>query len=136
MPLSHQFRPLLRAPSTIHPRLGGIGLRHHHRTSVLQQPYKDDQDRESLKPRSQEYSKSDGDDKAATHSEAAFDPNTTDPAKAKDTAAKGGAGNPLEVSPANKDISKPKAGKQGVEGGDDTSDKQRRSRAGNPQKNG
>lgn len=65
--------------------------------------YKDDQDRESVKPRAQEYSKSGSDDATAAHDDAAFNPDKTSPETEKDTAGQGAtAGNPLETSPANK----------------------------------
>ncbi len=59
------------------------------------------------------------------HDEAAFDPNKTDPESEKDTAGKGVDGNPLEVSPANQDISKPKGGAKEMKGGGNTSDKKK-----------
>ncbi|MCJ1267862.1 hypothetical protein MMC22_007748 [Lobaria immixta] len=54
-----------------------------------------------------EYSKSATDDEAARHEEAAFDPNTTDPQAQKKKAGESGedSNNPLEVSPANPDVS-------------------------------
>ena len=108
-------RALLRAP-TIYPQLGHLNLSgticRYHQTAILQQPYKDDQDRESLKPRAQDTSKSTSDDDAAIHDDAAFDPNITSPETAKNNAEQDSNGNPLEVSPANKDVSRPKVGGQ------------------------
>jgi len=106
----------------------GLG-RGHHGTAALRQAYKDDQDRESLKPGRQETSKSGGDGVAA-HMETAFDPNTTGPEEEKDAAARGQGGpdeNPLEVSPANRDVSRPPDGQDegGSQGG--KPDKKRRS---------
>jgi hypothetical protein len=48
-------------------------------TSLRVQAYKDDQDKDSLKPGSSEYSKSGTGDDEAAHSDAAFDPNQTGP---------------------------------------------------------
>jgi hypothetical protein len=69
---------------------------------------KDAQDKDSLKPRSTEYSKSGSDDGAA-HSDAAFDPNQTSPEEAEASAEKeaGGKDNSMNVSPGNKEISEP-----------------------------
>ncbi|TLD33172.1 hypothetical protein PspLS_00628 [Pyricularia sp. CBS 133598] len=74
--------------------------RHFHGAAVARMPYKDDQDRESLKPRAQEYSKSEGGDNEVAKTDTAFNPNKTRP----ETEKKAG-GEPLEASPANKDIS-------------------------------
>jgi len=52
----------------------------------------------------------------AAQEDAAFDPKTTDPQKEKNIAGKGGeSGNPLEVSPANPEISEPKGETEGAE---------------------
>lgn len=69
-------------------------------------PYKDDQDRQTLKPRSTEGSKS-GTDNGAAQSSAAFDPSTTSPEEAKERAEGEEYGNPLDVSGANHSKSKP-----------------------------
>ena len=127
------LRALLRGPSTIHPR-PFTAVRRHHATPARRWPQKDEpQDREALDPRKEEYSKSGGGDEAAAdQSEAAFDPNKTDPESAKNTAGRGrgSGGNPLDVSPANKDISQPKAGGKEVSGGREKADKDRRSGGG------
>ncbi|KAH9884090.1 hypothetical protein F4778DRAFT_764163 [Xylariomycetidae sp. FL2044] len=77
-----------------------------HQTALLRSPYKDDQDRNSLKPKSQEYAKGSSDDAVAANEDVAFNPNKTDPDVEKDTAAEGNEGNPLESSPANKEFAK------------------------------
>ncbi|ELQ35912.1 hypothetical protein MCOR27_006974 [Pyricularia oryzae] len=74
--------------------------RQFHGAGIARMPYKDDQDRESLKPRAQEYSKSEGGDNEAAKTDAAFNPNKTRP----ETEKKAG-GESLDASPANKDIS-------------------------------
>jgi hypothetical protein len=69
--------------------------------------YKHSQDRESLKPDRGENTKSGQDGDAASQSDAAFNPNETDPQKEKNTAGEGAESNPLEVSGANQGVSKP-----------------------------
>lgn len=81
----------------------------YHTSPALRLPYKDDQDRESLKPRANENTRSSSDDEVAANSSAAFDPKTTRPETAQ---AKAGAGrdpsNPLEASPSNQEFNKPR----------------------------
>ena len=79
---------------------------------------KDAQDKDSLKPRSTEYSKSGSDDGAA-HSDAAFNPSKTSPEEAEATAEReaGGKANTMNVSPGNKDISDPNSPGVGGNGG-------------------
>jgi hypothetical protein len=69
---------------------------------------KDAQDKDSLVPRSTEYSKS-GSDDAAASSDAAFNPNKTSPEEAEATAEReqGGKDNALNASPGNKEVSEP-----------------------------
>jgi hypothetical protein len=81
-------------------------------TSSLQ-ARKDTQDKDSLKPAASEYSKS-GDDDAASHSGAAFDPDTTSPESAeKQSEQEGGSGGALNVSPGNPEVSKPRGDEEG-----------------------
>jgi hypothetical protein len=79
---------------------------------------KDAQDKDSLKPRSTEYSKSGSDDGAA-HSDAAFNPNKTSPEEAEATAEReaGGKANTMNASPGNPDISQPNSPGVGGNGG-------------------
>jgi hypothetical protein len=74
---------------------------------------KDTQDKDSLKPRSSEYSKS-GDDDAAAGASSAFDPNTTSPEAEKNSNEQetGGDG-ALNVSPGNPEVSKPRGDQEG-----------------------
>jgi hypothetical protein len=102
-------------------------------TPILRYPYKDDQDRESLKPRAQEYSKSGSDEEVAANEEAAFDPSKTRPEQEKEAAGKGNAGNPLETSPANQAVAH---GGRGVEEDKTHAGKQRASGGGNAPKAG
>ncbi|KAJ8063097.1 hypothetical protein OCU04_008340 [Sclerotinia nivalis] len=78
-------------------------------TPTPQIPRKDSQQKDSINTSPTEYSKSGTDDAAAGKQSAAFDPNITNPESEKDQAGKGekkeGYGNPLEVSPANRDVS-------------------------------
>jgi hypothetical protein len=75
-------------------------------------PYKDDQARDSLKPKSTEGSKS-STDQGVAETNTAFDPSTTRPEEEKDEAGKGKRGNPLGVSGASREDSLP----LGEEGG-------------------
>lgn len=81
----------------------------YHSTPALRLPYKDAQDRESLKPRANENTRSSSDDEVAANSEVAFDPKKTGPESAQ---AAAGAGshpvNPLEASPSNQEFNKPR----------------------------
>lgn len=112
------MRSILRAPAQARPQTitphqrflspaaTAAAARSLHSSPRSQFPYKDDQDRESLKPKSTEGSKS-GTDQDAAESSAAFDPSTTSPEGAKDKAEGEGNGNPLEASGANQEKSKP-----------------------------
>ncbi|KAI1319743.1 hypothetical protein F5Y16DRAFT_390558 [Xylariaceae sp. FL0255] len=113
IPRSLLRRSTRALPSTIHPNPQLRALTSHHRflhqTTPAQPPYKDDQDRESLKPKAHEYTQSGTDDEtAASHGDAAFNPKKTSPESAKETAAEGAKqqdkGDPLESSPADHDF--------------------------------
>ncbi|TPX10227.1 uncharacterized protein E0L32_001424 [Thyridium curvatum] len=114
------------------PALCAAGARPFHGAAARCLPYKDDQDRESLKPRAQDSSKSSSDDDAAAHSDAAFNPDKTSPEAAKKSAKQASNGDPLEASGANQDISKPKEAKKEVQGGS-KQDKKKRSGGGSPE---
>ena len=88
-----------------------------HSSPISRRPYKDDQDRQSVKPKSTEDSLSGTHDEAAK-SDAAFDPSTTRPENEKAQAEKGPGGNPLETSGADHGKSKP----LGESGGQETHD--------------
>ncbi|RYO97050.1 hypothetical protein DL765_011348 [Monosporascus sp. GIB2] len=74
-----------------------------HQSAAARAPYKDDMDRESLKPKAHENTQSGTDDQAAQNEDAAFNPGKTSPESER--AAAGTANNPntnpLEESPAN-----------------------------------
>jgi len=101
-------------------------------------PYKDDQDKDSLKPRSSEYSKSgSGGDDGAASSDAAFDPGQTRPEEQERNVGKesgGDANNSLGVSPANSKVSEGKGDK--VEKAGENRDRKRTSGAGSAPKAG
>ncbi|KAJ1324973.1 hypothetical protein MN608_09682 [Microdochium nivale] len=80
-----------------------------HQSSALR-AYKDDQDRESLKPKVHEYS---NDDAAAAHNDAAFDPNKTRPEEEGTQAQRGGgsSGAALHGSPTDQDSAEAGRGK-------------------------
>lgn len=83
-------------------------LRPYHATTTLRFPYKDSQDRETLRPRSTQNTKSASDDDVAANVDAAFNPRKTSPEAEKKAAAAGNRSvNPLEASGANQGISKP-----------------------------
>ena len=105
----HFYSPLIRArAATFQVGLGSQAVvRKYHETQIRLNPYKDDQDRNSLKPRASDQTKSAADGDVAAHEDAAFNPNKTRPEEAKDAAGKKTDANPLEVSGANQDISKP-----------------------------
>ncbi|KAF2743617.1 hypothetical protein M011DRAFT_471166 [Sporormia fimetaria CBS 119925] len=66
------------------------------------------EDKDSLSPRRSEYSQTGGDDAAAENSDAAFNPNKTSPEEEIGTAGQGNNGNPLDVSPGNDAVNRPK----------------------------
>ncbi|KAH8776426.1 hypothetical protein F5883DRAFT_640114 [Diaporthe sp. PMI_573] len=117
------MRSVLRAPARAWPQTiaphqpflsPAAAARALHSSPRPQFPYKDDQDRESLKPKSTEGSQS-GTDQDAAETSAAFDPSTTSPEGAKDQAEGETNGNPLDVSGANHDKSKPLGSQGGAE---------------------
>jgi hypothetical protein len=98
---------------------------------------KDTGDKDTLKPRSNEYSKSGSDDSAAA-SDAAFNPNKTSPESAEQTASAEGRedsaeGDPLNVSPGNPEVSK---GRPAQEGGAESGVRTKKSGGGSAPKNG
>lgn len=117
------LRGQLSVTSFTRPAYAAQRTSQYHWTSAARLPYKDDQDRESLKPKAQEYVKGDeaGDDAAAHKDDAAYNPDKTNPETEKGMAGDGS--NPLEFSPANPDLS---AGKE-KEGKTSGQQKQKRS---------
>ncbi|KAH7021079.1 uncharacterized protein B0I36DRAFT_367524 [Microdochium trichocladiopsis] len=93
--------PTLRssAPASVRPQAAAA----FHQSALARMAYKDDQDRESLKPKTHEYS---NEDSEAAHSSAAFDPTKTRPesegAEAKKDKSLGAGGAALDGSPTDK----------------------------------
>ncbi|KAI6083717.1 hypothetical protein F4821DRAFT_262719 [Hypoxylon rubiginosum] len=81
-----------------------LAARQIHRSAALR-AYKDDQDRESLKPKAHEYTQSGTDDEVASMNDAAFNPDKTAPETERAAAGAGGDSNPLNESPASKSFS-------------------------------
>ncbi|KAE9380232.1 hypothetical protein N431DRAFT_361686 [Stipitochalara longipes BDJ] len=99
-------------------------------------PRKDSQDRNSINTEATEYSKSGTDDGAAKQEEAAFDPDITDPAKEEERAGEGkGKGNPLDVSPANPEVSQ-QGGGEAEGGAENAGEGKSQSGGGSPKKSG
>ncbi|KAI0553942.1 hypothetical protein F4679DRAFT_580111 [Xylaria curta] len=110
-----------------------------HQTAVSRIPYKDDMDRESLKPKAHEYTQSGTDDEtAAQHGDAAFSPNKTSPETEKKAAAQSAAQknkqSPLDASPANHSFAE--GGEAKGEGQPQQSGKSKRSGSGDAPKAG
>ncbi|KAI0022789.1 hypothetical protein F4780DRAFT_777254 [Xylariomycetidae sp. FL0641] len=80
-------------------------------TAAARLPYKDDMDRESLKPKAHEYTHSGTDEQTAQNPDAAFNPDKTSPEAERETAGQGNASNPLGASPANKEFAEAGQGK-------------------------
>ncbi|MCJ1319922.1 hypothetical protein MMC15_005258 [Xylographa vitiligo] len=78
-------------------------------------PRADSQHKDSMNTEAQEYAKSGTDVDAANQNSAAFDPSKTDPIEQKEEAGKGKGdeSNPLEVSPANPEVSKQRPEQEG-----------------------
>jgi len=83
-----------------------LSIRFIHRTSDQLFPRADAQDKDSINTNRTEYTKSGTDDEMAGNQEAAFDPSITSPESEKNKASEGNDGNPLDVSPANPEVSK------------------------------
>jgi len=110
-------------------------LRPFSQTPLSRYPRKGSEDKDSINTEATEYSKSGTDDASARQEEAAFGPETTDPSKEKKIAGEGeGSGNPLEVSPANTKVSKPRGETEG--GAENSARNDKRSGGGSPNKAG
>ncbi|VUC20845.1 unnamed protein product [Clonostachys rosea] len=110
-------------------------------TRVLRFPYKDTQDRESLRPDVTEHTTTARDSEIAEqHPETSFDPKTTSPEGQYKVAGKGSKeGNPLEASGANQPLSKPQGDEKASSKsgrGKETSKTGKPSRASGAPKNG
>ncbi|KAE9992711.1 hypothetical protein Vi05172_g12084 [Venturia inaequalis] len=99
---------------------------------------KDAQDKDSLKPRATEYSKS-GSDDAAAHDDVAFDPNQTKPETEQKNMGESDnptEGDPLSVSPGNPEVSKARDPQEGGAENATGENRSRTSGAGGPTKKG
>lgn len=120
-------RTLLRLPSTIHisstsrsnhllrPRPFATSLAFNDRSSEGgdRNPQRNaQQNRNKMNTDANEYAKSGTDDTAAKNEEAAFNPNITSPEMARQKAGEGNEENPLDVSPANPEVSQGTAKEQ------------------------
>ncbi|MCJ1351342.1 MAG: hypothetical protein MMC33_001326 [Icmadophila ericetorum] len=139
------FTQILRSQknATVKPRFHAGPLpiyRHFSQTAVSKYPRKDSQDKDSINTEATEYSKSGTDDEAARQEDTAYNPNKTDPDDQRKSAGQGVGGNPLEVSPANTDVSKQRPGtEEGAEnssaaGGDGSGSDKPTSGGGSPRK--
>lgn len=86
--------------------------RPYHTTTSLRLPYKDSQDRESLKPRAQESTRSGSDDDVAANTDAAFNPDKTRPEQSAAETADG----QLNASGANQEFNKPQGDEKSTKG--------------------
>lgn len=116
-------------------------------TSPCQFARKDDQGKDEMKVESNEYSKSGSDNASAAVEDTAFSADKTRPEEQHEAAGKesGDKSNPLNVSPANTDVSQAKGQEGGQEGGNEgssaqsgegPSDRERTSGKGKSPKNG
>ncbi|GAB7363472.1 hypothetical protein MBLNU230_g3744t1 [Neophaeotheca triangularis] len=137
---STTFRTSQRLPLTARP---------FSQSTLRSYPRKDSQDKDSINTEATEYSKSGTDDQSASATEnTAFDPKTTSPEAEHRQANRevGGdeSANPLNVSPANQEVSKPRGQQEGGPEGSsketggkrDNSDRERTSGGASPPKSG
>lgn len=110
-----------------------------HQSAAARQPYKDDMDRESLKPKAHENTQSGTDDQVAQEDEA-FDPHKTDPDSERASAASkrsnGSNSSPLEGTPANRDVAARQTGAQEDHAPGGSGDSSKPSAKGNAPKKG
>lgn len=109
--LSRAFAPRpLSAPRSLRksPHLARFS-----QSTRVNQPRKNSQDKDSIDTEANEYTKSGTDDGAARQEDAAFDPNLTKPDEEHSKAGEGTDQNPLDVSPANPEVSKQRPQQEG-----------------------
>lgn len=139
---------LLRAPSSSSSSQARLtttrqflpSIRTYHHTPAARLPYKDDQDRQSLKPQSSQGTVS-GTDDAAAQSDAAFDGSKTAPEESRESVKKEsnrkGENSSLESSGASHEKSKPLGEEGGAEmKGTTRQESSKASGGGSPQKKG
>ncbi|MCJ1395649.1 hypothetical protein MMC18_008854 [Xylographa bjoerkii] len=135
MALSFRLRALALPRRNPLPR-PSLSLRPFSTTPRALYPRADSQDKDSMNTEAQEYAKSGTDVDAANQDSAAFDPSKTDPMEQKEEAGKGkgDASNPLEVSPANPEVSKQRPEQEGGSERATGSGRERTSGGGSPAK--
>jgi len=106
-------------------------------TPLRTSPKKYDEDRNSINTESNEYTKSSTDNDAAAQDQAAYDPKKTSPESELKSAERrnevsDGSGSPLEVSGANKEVSKQRDPQEG--GAEKSANEGNRSGYGSPKK--
>ena len=143
-------------------QLSICGARQFSHSNRLSYPRKDSQHKDSINTEATEYSKSATDDESARQGDSAFDPDITNPQHAKDVAEQNkgvripynflillpaililmflqDTNNPLDVSPANPEVSKSRPKQEGGSqnssaSSNATSDRERSSGGGSPSK--
>lgn len=96
------------------------------------------EDKNEINTSKTENTRSGTDDQAAEQKEAAFNPKFTSPGEEREVAGKGNEqhGNPLDVSPANRDVSKTRVPDEAMEDRNPKAGADRKSVFGKPQKKG
>ncbi|KAK5995028.1 hypothetical protein PT974_03420 [Cladobotryum mycophilum] len=82
-------------------------LRRYYTSPKTQSAYKDTQDRNTVKPTTDEGTRSGRDEDVSKQHDASYNPSKTKPETERDTAGVGNEINPLEASGANQEFSKP-----------------------------
>lgn len=131
-PCSILFRARALRPAAIVLPTAVASLNRTYHQSGRLAAYKDDQDRESLKPRPTDGTQSGSVYDVVDKKDASFNPKNTEPEAERESAARESNGNPLEASGANQELSRP----QKPEGPIDTSDKKTRSGGSRGKKHG
>ncbi|KAL8716984.1 MAG: hypothetical protein Q9225_005734 [Loekoesia sp. 1 TL-2023] len=113
--LSSACRPALKRQRLPAHCISPFYSRQFSQSAFVKYPRKDSQDKDSINTEATEYSKSGTDDESARHEDTAFDPGVTDPGHQKDKVGEktGVSDNPLEVSPANHEVSRPRSETEG-----------------------
>jgi hypothetical protein len=108
LPRAIRISSTSRSHRLLHPRPFATSLAFSNRSSEGgdRNPQRDaQQDRDKINTDANEYAKSGTDDTAAKNEDAAFDPKITSPEGARQKAGEGNEENPLDVSPANQEVS-------------------------------
>jgi len=112
-----------------------VSIRHLHQGPISLSSKKGTHDKDEINPESNEYSKSGSDHEAAQMDDPSFNPKRTSPEKQKSKAGDVSEGaNPLEVSPANPDVSKGAGSKEAQNSPKEQSSSSKQSGHGSPKK--